>query len=123
MAKKVLLIEDSPLDAEIAKSLLEKEDVEVEVAISGKEGIKKAGDMKPDLILLDLILPDIDGFKVCSEIKKDPALNKTIIVILSIRDKMDDITKAFTNGADDYIIKPPVPEFLVKKVKLYLGMK
>jgi len=123
MAKKVLLIEDSPLDAEIAKSLLEKEDVEVEVAISGKEGIKKAGDMKPDMILLDLILPDIDGFKVCSEIKKDPALNKTIIVILSIRDKMDDITKAFTNGADDYIIKPPVPEFLVKKVKLYLGMK
>ncbi len=123
MAKKVLYIEDSPIDTRIVKEALEEAGITVEVAMTGEEGLKKASQMKPDLILLDLILPDIDGFKLCAQIKEDVNLEKSLIVVLSIKDDVEDITKAFTMGADDYIIKPPLPDFLTRKVKLYLGMK
>jgi len=122
MAKKVLVIEDSKVDADIVRDLLEKEGVEVEVANDGETGVKKAEKMKPDLVILDLTLPDIDGYEVCERIRKNAALKKAIVVVLSVRDNVEDITKAFHAGADDYIIKPPMPDFLVKKIKLYLGI-
>lgn len=121
MAKKVLYIEDSPVDARMVKELLEKEGFIVQVAASGKEGLEKAKQMQPDLILLDLILPDIDGFGVCSAIRKDISLAKSIIIVLSVKDNMEDINKILSLGADDYIIKPPLPDFIIKKIKLYLG--
>jgi len=123
MAKKVLVIEDSKIDADIVKDLLEKEGIEVDVATNGEGGVKKAKEMKPDLIVLDLMLPDIDGYEVCARIKKDPVLKNTIVVILSMRGDIADITKAFHAGADDYIIKPPLPDFLTKKIMLYLGAR
>ncbi|RKY41562.1 MAG: hypothetical protein DRP85_05830 [Candidatus Makaraimicrobium thalassicum] len=123
MAKKVLLIEDSPIDAAIVKELVEKEGIEVEVAMTGEEGLEKARRIKPDLILSDLVLPGIDGFEVCAQLKKEVSLSGTMVVILSVKDNPGEITKAFSVGADDYIIKAPMPEFLIKKIKLYLGMK
>jgi len=123
MAKKVLLIEDSRTDAEAAKEQLEKEGLEVNVAGSGQAGLKKAIDIKPDLVVLDLILPDADGYEICRRIKKEKALKNTIVVILSIKDTVSDITRAFEAGADDYVVKPPVNHFLAKKVMLYLGLK
>jgi twitching motility two-component system response regulator PilH len=123
MARRVLIIEDSATDAAIVKELLEKEGLEVAVAVSGKEGVEKAVVSRPDLIVLDLILPDVSGFEVCSMLKKESCLNKAIVVVLSVKDNIDDITKAFHVGADDYIIKPPLPELLIRKIKLYLGMR
>lgn len=121
--KKVLIVEDSPTDAAIVKDLLEKEGIKVSVAVNGEEGCRKALSEKPDLIMLDLMLPDTSGFDLCVRFKKEVALGKTIVVIFSIKDNMTDITRAFHAGADDYIIKPPLPEFLVRKLKLYLGMR
>ena len=121
MAKKVLLVEDSPTDASIVKSLLDG--IDVEVATTGRAGIDRAKQTKPDLILLDLMLPDISGYEVCSAIRNDPALSETLVIILSIKDEVSDITAAFKAGADDYIIKPPLPEYLSRKIKLYLGIK
>ncbi len=123
MPKKVLIIEDSATDAAIVKDLLEKEGMKVEIATSGKTGVEKAVCLKPDLIVLDLILPDISGFDVCAQLKEKAVLKKTIVVVLSIKDDIEDITKAFHTGADDYIIKPTVPELLIRKIKLYLGMR
>ena len=123
MLKKVLIIEDSPTDAAIVKELLAKENIDVQIADKGNEGLEKARKIKPDLIILDLMLPDISGFEVCSQIRKDPSLEKTMIVILSIKDDVSEITKAFREGADDYMIKPPVPDFLTRKIKLYLGIR
>jgi DNA-binding response OmpR family regulator len=121
MVKRVLIIEDSAAELAVMTELLREEDLQVDVAQSAQEGLRKARKMKPDLILLDLILPDSDGFEVCRQLKKESGLEKTLVVIVSIRDTVEDITKAFSVGADDYIIKPPVPEFLIKKIKLYLG--
>ncbi len=123
MPKKVLLVEDSLTDAAIVKEILEKEDVDVAVAGTGNEGVKLAEKIKPDLVILDLILPDISGFEVCAKLKQDVSLNNAIIVIFSVKDSIEDISKAFQLGADDYVIKPPQPEFLVKKIRLYLGMR
>jgi len=121
--KKVLLVEDSPTDALIVQDLLKAEAIEVCVAVTAEEGYQKALSEKPDLILLDLMLPDGNGFDLCVRLKKEVSLGNTIIVIFSVKDNMADITKAFHIGADDYIIKPPLPEILVRKLKLYLGMK
>ncbi|MDD4201889.1 MAG: response regulator [Candidatus Omnitrophica bacterium] len=123
MAKKVLYIEDSPTDAVLIKELLEKAGLDVTIAKTGKEGIEKAKEIKPDLVLLDCILPDISGFDVCSKIRKDGSLHKTLIIMITIKDSLDEISKAFILGADDYVIKPSMPEFLVRKIKLYLNEK
>ena len=121
MDKKVLIIEDSPTDLAVLQSLFEEHAMAADIASSGKDGIEKALQLKPDLITLDLMLPDMTGVEVCGQLRKDPALAKTIIIIVSAKDDMDTMTKAFDAGADDYIIKPPLPDFLVKKIKLYLG--
>lgn len=123
MTKKILIIEDSPTQLGFTNAILEEDGFEVDIAMSGEEGLEKARAMKPDLILLDLVLPGIDGLEVCAQIKQEVSLSHTIVIVLSVKDKVEEITKAFRAGADDYIIKPPIPELLSNKVKLYLGIK
>jgi len=120
--KRVLLIEDSVADTAIVKDILRRDDLIVESAVDGEEGLNKARSARPDLILLDLILPGIDGYEVCRRIKNEESLCDTVVVVLSVRDTVEDITRAFQAGADDYIIKPPWPELLARKIKLYLGL-
>lgn len=123
MANKILIIENSETETRVVKDLLQEEGILVYTAASGEEGLAKALDVEPGLILLDLNLPGVSGFEVCSQIKKEPSLDGTTVVVLSAQDDLEDITKAFSLGADDYIIKLPRPEFLAKKIKFYLGMK
>ncbi|MFA6320364.1 MAG: response regulator [Candidatus Omnitrophota bacterium] len=121
MAKKVLLVEDSPLDAAMIKDMMSEDGFEMYVANTVKEGYEKAVQVKPDLILLDLLLPDGNGFDLCARIRKESGLgNNVLIVIVSIKSDRQDIEKAFESGADDYVIKPPAPEFLLKKIRLYM---
>ena len=121
-SKKVLLIEDSKEDRAIIGDMLKEEDVDVDVATSGEEGLKKILATKPNLVLLDLNLPGVGGFEICSWVKNESSLTHTKVVVLSVRDNMEDIEKALSVGADDYIIKLPRPEFLVKKIRFYLGL-
>ena len=121
--KKVLIIEDSATDAAIIQQLLRDENLEVETTGTGEEGLKKARSFLPDLITLDLMLPGIDGYEVCRQLKQEVNLNDTIVLIISMKDTVEEITKAFQAGADDYVIKPPWPELLAKKIKLYLGQR
>ena len=123
MAPKVLLIEDSATDAAIVKESLKEEDLEISWAASGKDGLEMARELKPDLIVLDLMLPDINGLEVCEQIRREDGLKDSMVVILSAKDSIDEIAKAFNAGADDYIVKPPIPEFVARKIKLYLGIR
>ena len=87
-------------------------------AIDGEEGIKKVLAEKPDLVLLDLILPNEDGFEVLSKIKADPKVSQIPIIILSNLSQKEDIDKGMKLGAADYIIKAQfTPEEIVEKVK------
>jgi DNA-binding response OmpR family regulator len=119
--KKILIIEDDKFLRELIAQKLIKEDFEVSEAMDGEEGIKKIKEEKPDLILLDLILPGIDGFEVLSQMKKEPALASIPVIILSNLGQKDDVEKGLKMGAIDYLIKAHfTPGEIIDKIKVAL---
>ena len=119
--KKILIIEDDKfLRTLIVRKLIE-EGFETAEADDGEEGLKKVRTEKPDLILLDLILPGMDGFEVLAEIKKDPITTLVPIIILSNLGQKEDVEKASEFGVADYLIKAHFdPIEIIEKVKKIL---
>lgn len=121
MPKKILIIEDDKFLRELITKKLVKEGYETAEAVDGEEGIKKVKEEKPDLILLDLILPGIDGFEVLSRIKDDPALAQIPVIILSNLGQREDIDKGLNLGAVDYLIKAHfTPGEIIEKIRTTL---
>jgi len=98
MAKKILIIEDDKFLRELIVKKLVKEGYEISEAVDGEEGIKKVKEEKPDLVLLDLILPGIDGFEVLSRTKEDPALSQIPVIILSNLGQKEDVERGLGLG-------------------------
>jgi len=118
MAKKILIIEDDKFLRELIAKKLAKDGYEVSEAVDGEEGVKKTKETKPDLILLDLILPEMDGFEVLSKIKEDPASSLILVIILSNLGQKEDIEKGLKMGATDYLIKAHfTPGEIVEKIR------
>jgi DNA-binding response OmpR family regulator len=121
MAKKILIIEDDKFLRELIAQKLLKEDFEVSEAIDGEEGLKKVKEEKPDLILLDLILPGIDGFEALARMKEDPALSSIPVIILSNLGQKEDVERGLKLGAVDYLIKAHfTPGEIIEKIKTNL---
>lgn len=120
---KILLVDDEPDILEFLSYNLIKEGYEVFTAENGTEGIKKAKIEKPDLILLDIMMPKVDGIEACSEIRKINTLKKTIIVFLTARTEEFSQLAGYDAGADDYITKPVKPKVLMSKIKALLRLK
>jgi len=121
MARTILIIEDDKFLRELVIRKLIKEGYETSEAVDGEEGIKKIKEGKPDLILLDLILPGIDGFEVLSKMKEDPALASIPVIILSNLGQKDDVEKGLKMGAIDYLIKAHfTPGEIIEKIKVVL---
>jgi len=121
---KILLIDDDWDFVEATKMLLESR-YKVAVAYKGDEGLKKAREEKPDLIILDIIMPTKDGFMVCEELKKDTQLKKIPVMLLtSFSQRMAETTtsvaQALTTEAEDYVDKPVSPEELFQRVEKLL---
>lgn len=115
--KKILIIEDDKFLRELISQKLLKEGNIVNEAIDGEDGVKKTREDKPDLILLDLILPGIDGFEVLSQIKADPSLATIPVIILSNLGQREDVEKGLKLGAVDYLIKAHfTPGEIIEKV-------
>jgi len=120
--KTILIIEDDKFLRELISQKLKKEGFCISEAVDGEKGVKKAKTEKPDLILLDLILPGIDGFEVLSEIKKDHIAAEIPVIILSNLGQKDDIERGLRLGAVDYLIKAHfTPGEIIKKIKTILG--
>ncbi|MEK7542115.1 MAG: response regulator [Patescibacteria group bacterium] len=120
---KILLIEDDKFLRELIIQKLGKEGYEVTEAPEGEEGLLKMKKEKPDLVLLDLILPGIDGFEVLSRMKKDPNLASIPVIILSNLGQRDDVQKGMDLGAEDYLIKAHfTPGEIVDRIKAALEM-
>ena len=118
MTKKILIVEDDKFLRELIVQKLIKEDFEVSEAVDGEEGIKKIKEEKPDLVLLDLILPGIDGFEVLSQMKKESVLVSIPVIILSNLGQKDDVEKGLKMGAVDYLIKAHfTPGEIIDKIK------
>ena len=117
---KVLLIEDDIPSVKIYRNKLEMNQFDVSVATTGDEGLRKAQAEQPDAIILDLILPGLDGFLVLEELKKDPRTEKIPVVILSNLGQKDDIERGKALGAVDYLVKADESLVgLVEKMKKY----
>jgi len=118
MAKKILIIEDDKFLRELIAKKLAKDGYEISEAVDGEEGVKKTKETKPDLILLDLILPEMDGFEVLSKIKEDPVSSSIPVIILSNLGQKEDIEKGLKMGATDYLIKAHfTPGEIVEKIR------
>lgn len=118
MAKKILVIEDDKFLRELIVRKLSDDGFTTSEAIDGEEGIKKIREEKPDLILLDLILPSIDGFEVLSQIKEDESLKSIPVIILSNLGQKEEVEKGLKMGAVDYLIKAHfTPGEIIEKIK------
>lgn len=121
MAKKILIIEDDKFLRELIGQKLLKEGYDIVEAVDGEKGIKTIKDEKPDLVLLDLILPGMDGFEVLTKIKEDAGVAQIPVIILSNLGQKDDIEKGLKMGAVDYLIKAHfTPGEIIDKIKVVL---
>jgi two-component system alkaline phosphatase synthesis response regulator PhoP len=114
---KILVVDDDPDIVEILRYNLSLGGYDVKSAANGKEAIKKAKIFLPEIILLDVMMPEMDGIEACSLIKEIPSLVNTRIIFLSARSEDYTQLSAFDAGADDYISKPVKPKILLKKIE------
>jgi DNA-binding response OmpR family regulator len=118
---KVLIVDDEPLNVDILEQRLADQNYQIITASDGQEALDKINQEQPDLVLLDLMMPVLDGFAVLSKVKDDPGLRDIPIIIISADHDSKSIVKGIKQGADDYLTKPVNADLLVKKVKEFLG--
>ena len=117
MRARILIIEDEPKIAELIALYLKKEGIETVHAASGEEGLRQLDRSVPDLVILDINLPGMDGFEVLQEIRRRETLP---VVIVSARQEDEDMIMGFGVGADDYVSKPFSPKVLAARVRAHL---
>ena len=117
MAKKVLVVEDDSNIAELLRLYLEKDGFDVFLAADGGEGIRRAQELQPDLILLDIMLPVVDGWVVCSEVRKS---SNVPIIMLTAKGEERDVVAGLDAGANDYVTKPFSKAILLARIRAFL---
>ena len=115
---KILIIEDEMSIAELIRDYLEVNGYDTDIAATGEDGLKKATENSYNLILLDIMLPGIDGFELCNELRK--TLDIPILMVTARKEDIDTI-RGLNRGADDYIVKPFNPNELVARVKAHIS--
>jgi len=123
MDKKVLIIEDDPATSRLVDYSLRHHGYEVISATNGLEGVRKARTESPDLIILDVMLPGIDGFEICHRLRSDPATAKLLILMFSAKAQEIDKDTGKKVGADDYLTKPAAPADIIARVEKLLAKK
>ncbi len=120
---RILIVDDMPINLDLMKSILSTEDYMVVTSKTGTSAMAKANANVFDLILLDIVLPDIDGFEICRQIKSGSKNQETPIIFLTAQREKESIIKGFKLGAVDYILKPFSDEELLARVDLHLSLK
>lgn len=122
MAKgKILVVDDEIYIVHILDFSLGMEGYEVVTALDGEQALEKARSEKPDLIVLDIMMPKLDGYETCKRLKADPATKDVPVILLSAKGRNVDQKVGFEVGADDYITKPFSPRKLVERINAILG--
>ena len=117
---KILLVDDEPDVIEIIRYNLDQEGYKLYTASNGKEAVEKAKKKLPHLIIMDVMMPKMDGIEACEQLRNDIRFNDTIIMFLTARGEDYSYVAAFDAGADDYVTKPIKPKVIVSKVKALL---
>jgi CheY-like chemotaxis protein len=123
MERTVLIIEDEKLIIVSTQMVLEAAGFRVESAMNGEDGITKAREQKPDLILLDIMMPGIDGWETLTRLKRDPATGTIPVIIFTAREHSRGHQKSAEMGAADYFRKPFEPDELIELVERHIGQK
>jgi adenylate cyclase len=122
MTSRILLIEDAPANIQALSAILKEQGYQVSVATSGQQGLDLLTRVRPDLILLDIMMPGIDGFETCRRIKASTAWREIPIIFLTARTETADIVKGFEVGAVDYVAKPFNTHELLARVRTHLAL-
>lgn len=117
---KVVVVEDEADIREVIEHNLSREDYQVYSAADGKQGLQLVKKKLPDLVILDIMLPELDGLEICREIKVDPETRSTAIVMVTAKGEESDVVLGLGMGADDYVTKPFSPKELIARVKAVL---
>ncbi len=118
---RILIVDDSPTDTHVLKTLLERNQHETLTATTGEEGVTRAKESKPDLILMDVVLPGISGFQATRQISKNADTANIPIIIVTTKDQETDRVWGLRQGAKDYVTKPVNEAELLDKIKAALG--
>jgi DNA-binding response OmpR family regulator len=117
---KVLVVDDEPEITDIVETFLTEAGYTVSVENASRHAIAKAREFKPDVVILDIMMPEMDGYQVCQDIKHDPALAGTPIIFLTGKDRSDDMGRSFKSGGDMFIKKPFSCERLLEIVNIVI---
>lgn len=118
---RILIVDDSPTEIHVLKSILEKNNFEVLVANDGEAGIKMAKEQRPDLILMDVVMPGLNGFQATRKISKDPDTGSIPVILVTTKDQETDKLWGMRQGAKDYVVKPADEGDLIAKINTLLG--
>lgn len=118
---KVLVVDDSPTEVHVLQTLLEKNGHEVVVANSGEEGIEVAKETLPDVVLMDVVMPGMNGFQATRQLSRQEETAKTPVIIVTTKDQETDKVWAKRQGAADYIVKPVQEKALVERLNKVLA--
>lgn len=119
----ILIVDDNVANAELLEAYLKGSPWRLELALSGSEALEKVQSAKPDLILLDIMMPDMSGFEVCRTLKSDPATRDIPIVMVTALTELEDVEKAVEAGTDDFLSKPVNRIELLTRVKSLLHLR
>lgn len=120
---RVLVVDDNPQNTELVQAYLESLPVEIASAVDGVEAMQVAERFRPDLILLDVMMPRMSGFEVCQKIKQSPALRDTVVIMLTALHEVGDFERAVECGCDDFLTKPVNKLELVTRVRSLLRVR
>lgn len=120
---KILIADDNEANRELIEAYLAGMDAEIEIAVDGQDTLDKITAFKPDLVLLDVMMPKLNGFEVCQQIKSDDATKQTMILMVTALNELGDIERAVNAGTDDFLSKPVNRIELIKRVENMLRHK
>ena len=118
----ILIIDDSPTEVHVFKNMLMNHDIKVSVAKNGEEGIEKAIEIKPDCILMDVVMPGKNGFQATRDLSRNPATSAIPVIIITTKDQETDKIWGMRQGARDYIVKPAAEKDLIARIHKVIGV-
>ena len=120
---RILIADDNPTNVELLEAYLLDLDCEVLVAVDGRDTLDKVASFRPDLILLDVMMPKLSGFEVCKQLKQQPATKGIMILMVTALNELGDIERAVNAGTDDFLSKPINKIELLKRVENMLRLR
>lgn len=121
--KKILIVEDDQHIRKLLNILIRKDDVEIDEAVEGNEARKKLEDNRYDLVILDIMMPNVDGFSILKELREKSATAQLPVIVVTAKTEDKDLMKGYSMGANYYITKPFEPQDLIHSIELILKIK